>query len=234
MKHVLLSIIMIAFLASCATPATAVPTVDVGAIQTAAVQTSQASVPTLPPPTETPLPPTQTSIPPTVPPVTAEQHFAWNNIASQESGGLKIEIARFVLADKSTIKQDFTMGGFTNIFDDRPVVAEIIFKITNPTDKKISIYPDQGVVIAGSEQIQLFDFFLSEFGDTISGEIYPGVTVIGGIWFGFKRTSVNEITSVTLTFSGPSDENLNTLGPDFNFILDLTNRQDQPLPNELK
>lgn len=233
MKHTTIITLIVLILAACSSPAPAAPTIDVGAIQTSAVQTSQASQPTQPPATDTSLPPTVTLPAPTQS-TTSADHFAWNYIATQESGGVKIEILRFVLANKETIDQDFTMGGFTKVFDDRPVVAEFIFRITNSNDKKISIYPDQGTVIAGSEQIPLLDFFLAEFGDKIGGDIFPGVTVIGGIWFGFKRTPVNEINSIILTFTGPVDENFNSLGPDFTFNLDLTNRQDQPLPDELK
>jgi len=231
-KNVITFLIIAILLTACGS---AQPTVDVGAIQTSAVQTSQASVPAQSLATDTPMPPTETMVPTSnTSSSTSENHFAWNNIATQESGGAIVEIVRFVLADKSTVDQDFTMGGFTKIFDDRPVVAEIIFKITNSTDKKISIYPDQGTVIAGNEQIPLFDFFLAEFGDEFNGDIFPGVTVIGGMWFGFKRTPIEEITSITITFIGPVDENFNTLGADFNINLDLTNRQDQPLPDELK
>lgn len=219
MKRFLLAFLVIAITLACGstTPNTPIPTNP---------PEEQQPIPTIPPPpTATPLPPTS------LPTAATGQFYAWNFIASQNSGGVNVEIARFVLAEKTAAPQDF---GLIEAFNDRPVVAEIIFRISNSTDKKISIYPDQGTVVAGSEQIELLDFFLASFGDTFSGDIFPGVTVIGGMWFGFKRTPIEEITTVTINFLGPFDENFNTVGPDINIVLDLSTRQNQPLPDELK
>lgn len=231
MKYFLLVIVLA--MTACGAPAAVPPTPDIGAIQTGAVQTVMASIPTQPPPTVAPALPTDTAVPATG----AGSIFAWNYIGSQESGGLRVEIARFVVADKLALTDfDFTGGGRIKVFDDRPVVSEIIFKITNTTQEKINIYPDQGKVIAGGEQVDLLDFAIqgSTFGDDFSGEIFPGVTVIGGMWFGFKRTPVDQITSATIAFSGPSGDSFNSLGPEFNIVLDLSNRQNQPIPDELK
>ena len=229
MKRIIIPVLITTFVLACRGIAAAQPTVDVGAIQTAAVQTSQASLHTQPPAADTSQP-TETTTPSTF-----GNYFAWNYIARQESGGLQVEIARFVLADKTAVDQDFTAGGLTTIFDDRPVVGEIIFKITNPTQRIISVYPDQGKVIGGGEQIDLLEFAsAAEFGDNFSGEIHPGVTVIGGIWFGFKRTPIEQITSVTIVFNAPHNQNFDSLGPGFKIVLDLNDRQNQPMPDELK
>jgi len=160
-------------------------------------------------------------------------HFAWNYITSQESGGIKVEIARLLIADKTAIPDvDFS---FVTSFDDKPIVGEIVFKITNNSQQTLSIYPDQGTVIVGGEQIELIEYLmLATFGDSVGGEIFPGVTKIGGIWFGIKRTSVTEIQQITIAFSAPHDANFTSLGQDFNFTIDLSNRQDQPVPDELK
>jgi len=229
MKRIIITLLITAFVLACRGIAPAQPTVDVGAIQTAAVQTSQASLHTQPPAADTSQP-TETTTPSTF-----GNYFAWNYIAREESGGLQVEIARFVLADKTAVDQDLTAGGLTTIFDDRPVVGEIIFIITNPTQRIISVYPDQGKVIGGGEQIELLEFAsATEFGDNFSGEIHPGVTVIGGIWFGFKRTPIDRITSVTIVFNAPHNQNFNSLGPEFKIFLDLTDRQNEPMPDELK
>lgn len=235
MKRTIIPLVITIVALACGGTTPSQPTMDLAAIQTAAVETALASVSTQSPAINPALP-TET-IPLTNTPAStlSGSHFAWNYIGSQESGGLRVEIARFVLADKAAVNQDFTAGGLTTIFDDRPVVGEIVFKITNSTQQIISVYPDQGKVIGGGEQIDLMEFALvGEFGDNFSGEIHPGVTVIGGIWFGFKRTPVDQITSVTIAFDAPHDQNFNSLGTDFNIVLDLTSRQDQPLPDELK
>jgi len=171
----------------------------------------------------------------TTAPITNGTEFAWNYLADQTSGNVKVQIARLVIADKTAINQDFTDGGLVTIFNDKPVVAEVIFIVTNNSDKPISIYPDQGKVIAGSEQIDLTDFMMgTEFGEKFSGDIYPGVKAIGGMWFGFKRTALVDIQKMTITFMGPSDQSLNRLGPDYTFQLDLSQRQDAAIPTELK
>lgn len=224
MKKILIAMIGMGMILACGTTAPTQPAAEAPAADTSTPFPSATTAPTSTAPV-----PTDTSQPTTAP--NLGQHYAWNYIATQESGGVTVEIVRFVLADKATIDQDFDL---LTPFDDRPVVAEIIFKITNTTDKIISIYPDQGKVIAGAEQVELLDFFLASFGDEFSGDIYPGVTVIGGMWLGFKRTSVDDITTVTIAFLAPFDENFNSLGPDFNIVLDLSTRQDQPLPDELK
>lgn len=234
MNKLLLIIIAISsLLASCQSPAPSTDQVDVSAIQTAAIQTAQASIVSIEPSQTATTEPT--AIPSETPVPASGNVFSWNYIASQQSGGMTVEIARFLIGNKSEIPVDFTNGGSVTAFDDRPVIGEIIFKITNTTDKVINIYPDQGKVIAGGEQIDLFDFaIIGAFGDDFSGEIYPGVTVIGGIWFGFKRTAVDQIMSATIAFTGPRDNDFNSLGPDFNITLDLTTREFSPIPEELK
>lgn len=189
--------------------------------QTAQVASLPSSVPVV---TDTPLP--SVAVP-------AGNHFAWNYLASQESGGIKVEIARLVLADKTSIP-DIDFSSVT-VFDDKPIVAEIVFKVTNNSQQTLSVYPDQGTIVVGGEQIELTDYIMfATFGDSVGGEIFPGVTKIGGIWFGIKRTSIAEIQQITIAFGGPYDANFSSLGSDFNFTIDLSNRQDQPLPDELK
>ena len=229
--------ILIVATIACQSAATPIPPAAVSLedqVQTAAagIALTQAAAAPVEQPTQI-LIPTNTAIPaiPTTAPI--GEHYAWNNVGSQDSGGIIIEIARFVLADKSAIPDmDFSL---VSTFDDKPIVAEIIFKVTNNTQQTLSIYPDQGTVIVGGEQIELTEYMmLATFGDSVGGDIFPGVTKVGGIWFGIKRTSMVEIQQVTITFSGPFDQNFSSMGPEFNFSIDLSNRQDQPLPEDLK
>ncbi|MDH5508085.1 MAG: hypothetical protein OEZ02_12760 [Anaerolineae bacterium] len=158
--------------------------------------------------------------------------IAINFGAQQESGGLLVEIARVLIADKTALEQDFDLIG---IFEDKPVVGEIIFKITNNTEGILTIYPEQGVVIIGTEQINLGDFyFATKFGDAISGDIYPGVTVIGGLWFGIKRSSVSAIHSLTIAFDAPINIEYETIGENFQFEVDLSKQTYEELPDELR
>lgn len=229
MKAKLILLVVALMLTACAP--------SVPAIQTAIVQTQAAWTPI---PTQTPYPtytpfPTATSVPlPTSTPTTAAatNKFAWNYIASQESGGITLEIARVLIAEKLALGSDFDKR---NRFDGVPIIGEIIFKITNTSDKTISIYPDQGTVIVLTEQIDLREWMLfGTFGDDIGGDIYPGITKIGGIYFGVKRATLAEINGITIIVTAPHDENFNTLGGEFKFELDLSQRKNDPIPDELK
>lgn len=207
-------------------------TVDISAIQTSTVQTVVASAATAAPikPTETPIPPTATTEP------VKGKEYSWNYLGEQESGGLKIQIARVDIADKTMLLSVINFSKHA-IFDDKPVVVEIIFKITNTTEKEITVYPNQGTAIVSSEQVKLLDYAISgnEFGEDVSGKIYPGVTVIGGLWFGLKRTRLDDIKNMVIAIDGPFDESSMTrLGPDFRIAIDLSQRKNEPIPAELK
>ena len=152
---------------------------------------------------------------------------------------VKVEIARIVIGDKEWIESaagfDFTNGGLTDIYNDKSVVAEIIFAVTNNSDESINIFPDQGTLVVGSEQIDLLDYAMEgEFGDSFSGEIHPGVTAIGGLWVGIKRSALEDIINMKIYFDAPWDNNYKTLGPDFKFDIDLSERKNEPLRDELK
>ncbi len=245
-KLLILLILTTVILSSCSSSESSIAT---AVAETLAFQ-SEKAIPRIEPtlvttpaivPTNTDVPPTSTILPTATntssPAVTSpESKFAWNFLGEQESGGVKVEIGRVLIAEKSAIDQDFSKDGKDTTFDNRLILAEIIFIVSNNTDKVISIYPDQGKVIASGEQVDLVDFLWAgtNIGDNVSGEIYPGVTVIGGLWFGFKRISLSDIQEMTIVFDAPTDENYNTLGTDFKFVLDLSDRKFEPLPEEFK
>ena len=179
--------------------------------------------------------PTATRRPPSTSEPTAApigEAFAWNDLATLESGGISVRIARLVLADKTAIT-DVPLEQLPSL-QRTPVVMALVLVITNTTDQVISLYPDQGTVVAGAEQVELLEHFFNTFGDEPGGEIFPGVTKIGGLWFGFQRTPVEDIQHITLTFRGPVDAGFNTLGADYTFDLDLSQRRNDPLQAELE
>ena len=95
---------------------------------------------------------------------------------------MKIEIVRVLIGTKDAV-EEITGNDFSELDD---VVGELFFKITNDTDVTADVYPDQGTVQIGSEQIELSDYlYFATVGEDVGGEIYPGVTKVGGIWFGF-------------------------------------------------
>ena len=114
-------------------------------------------------------------------------------------------------------------------------MGEIIFKVTNNSQQVLKVNPDQGKVVIGPEQIPLTDWMgLATFGESVGSEISPGMSKIGGLWFGMNRTPLKDIQNMTISFLGPTSESNDRTGPDFNFSLDLSNKENQAVPEELK
>ncbi len=237
----LIAIIMVISLITACQPGKVEPTQDIHALETEAFKKAWDA---LTPQTPEIVPSIVTTIEPGIgltqaPDVTNEpmgegsgEQYAWNYLASQESGGITVDIARVVYANKEDIQEDFIV---ISAFDDKPVIGEIIFKVTNNSPQVLKVNPDQGTVVIGSEQIPLTEWMtLATFGESVGGDIDPGMTKIGGLWFGLKSTPLEEIKNMTISFSGPSTQSNDKTGPDFNFALDLSNRQNQEVPEELK
>lgn len=247
MKKLILCLIIL-ILAACSQPA---QTIDQKTIE-AMVDAQIAAIPTdTPQPTYTPYPtytappisptntprPTNTTAPTeTIAPTEAidlTQIKAKNYIGSQESGGVILEIARILIAQKEAIDEDFSRS---ELFDDKPIVVEVILKIINNTDKTVTVYADQGKIAVNGEQIELFDYALegARFGDDLGGEILPGVTVIGGIWIGVKRTPFDDINKIIIQISSPRDADYHELGPEFNITVDVVDWGYEEVPDELR
>jgi len=238
-KLTILTIVLTLLLTSCgSTPVETAPTQDVNALYTQAAETIIAGMqdapaeatqePTLPPPTEVPQQQTEQF----------DNIYSWNYPVEQTIGGLTIQVARVLIADKDSLEkemgEDFDQA---EIFIDKPVIVEILYKITNNAAEAITIHPNQGTVIIGSEQIDLSEYMLSgaSIGEDIGGDIYPGVTRIGGIWFGVKRSSLNDINNMMIILSQPvASDDWESLGDDFQLNIDLGTKTFVPMPDELK
>lgn len=187
--------------------------------------------PTISPPTETPVPPTETLLP------SPDQIWARNYIGWADSGGVTIEIARVLVGYKSSIPNDWDeLNEYMDGWSEIDVVGELVFKVTNNTDSTVTIFPDQGSVQIGGEQIELADFmFFTTFGDNVGGDIFPGVTKIGGMWFGIRRSIPSEITQIVYRGSGPfNTDTFDDLGPDYEIVLDVSEHVWEEMPDELK
>lgn len=163
--------------------------------------------------------------------------IALNYVAEQESGGIIVQIGRVLVGNKGDVEattgNNFEQAGE---FADKDVVAELVFVITNNSDQTVDIYPDQGTVQVNSEQIELLDYAFSgaSFGDDLGGEIFPGVTKIGGLWFGIKRSTLEDIDGMIIRFGGPHGaDSFESLGPDFEIVVELSDRAYEPIPEEL-
>lgn len=178
---------------------------------------------------------TATPIPtPTTPPIENNPNvFALNNLTEVENGGLTVKIERVLIANKADLPNP---SQFDDSLFASDTVGEIILSVTNNTQETIRVYPDQGSIQVNSEQIELLDYIFADgdFGDDLGGEIFAGVTKVGGFWFSIARSTPPEITQIIFRFDGPFSDDLDRLGSDFEIVIDLTNHIFQPLPDELK
>lgn len=152
---------------------------------------------------------------------TTDDIFAFNKVAAKESGGIRIEIARIVIGRKEIMEREGHKFADISQLNDVDVVGELIFKVTNISDKEVSVYLDQGVVVINNEQIDL------QIGDDTSGSLLPGATTISGFRFGITRAKMSEITTMLVRVKAPVDGNNNVLGEDFEFTIDLSQREYQ-------
>lgn len=158
--------------------------------------------------------------------------YAWNYPQAIDSGGVAIQIGRVLIAKPGAFDDEFLKGAY---FQDKATIAELIFVVKNNTGQSMNVYPDQGHVVANGEQVNLLDAALvGSGGDPLGGEILPGVTKVGTLWFGFRRSSIEDLQAMTIVLPAPHDNYLYTTGQEYRFDLDLSNRKNESLPDELK
>lgn len=108
------------------------------------------------------------------------------------------------------------------IGDDSTVLGIVGLAITNTTDSKMTIYPSQGHIVIGNEQVDS----LKNPGQSIDGDIFPGVTKTGAIIFALARTKWDDISkgsSLILNIGKPADSTSHYVGDnDFEFKVKLT------------
>jgi hypothetical protein len=215
----------------------AVPTNNVESsptIQSLPTDTLEPTVVPTSPPTYTPEPTPE----PTTVVAKTDGKLGKNYIASQESGGVVVEIVRIVIAEKTAIDNDFSgpegYKEYFTIYEDKPVVIEFIFKITNKTNEIISLYVDQGKAVVNGEPIEFVDYYVGSIGDEIGGDFLPGTVAIGGLWTGIKRTPYDQVTNIAIAIDGPRNQDFASLGDKFYFEIDTTGWGYEEMPEELK
>lgn len=102
---------------------------------------------------------------------------------------------------------------FSTDVEGAKTIGLLYVRVENKTNGKISVYPDQGTVVVGTEQVKV-QLFSS---DRVGGEFFPGVIKEGAIPFFLKRTTAAEVKTVTYAVDGPFGESFSRLGPDYQF-----------------
>jgi hypothetical protein len=194
------------------------------------------NTPTLvPSATATPSPTPEPTFTPTATPVL--EYFALSNVATQTRGGTTVEVAYVLVGDKQLFEEELAgyVGTNPELFADTPVVAYVIFNITNNSGKGIHLHPRNGRVVINEEQIRLADYdSYTSMDDRFDGAYYAGEKVIGGgVWFGIKESEVDEINQMVITMHGPYYVEDKVYAKDYYFLLDLSNHVIEEMPDFL-
>jgi hypothetical protein len=151
-----------------------------------------------------------------------------------EQDGIKVELARIVFMHRDALKPG-SFDGNTN-FDGQEYVGEIIWQITNNTQVNIKWNFDDINFRVNERQIKLYDYLFDTFNGSPNDEIFPGSTIIGGVWFGIGSIKPDEIKSAALLMSSPYNaETYYDVSGNFVIRVDLSGEHKwYPLPDELK
>lgn len=160
--------------------------------------------------------------------ISTEDRFSANYLGAQERGGVRIEIARVLFTRKYVYANEFTAGAWADI----DVIGMITFRVTNLTQQTLTVYPTFGSVVINGEQIELIKWTFFDYGD-VDGDILPGATKLGGLYFGIRRSTVPQITHMQLAIDAPVDSSYHKQGEDYYFDIDLSKHEWVPLPPEL-
>lgn len=161
-------------------------------------------------------------------------YFALSNVASQTRGGTMVEIAYVLVGDKQLFEAELAEYVETSpdLFADTPVVAYVIFNISNNSGKGIHLHPRNGQVVINEEQIRLADYdSYTSVDDRFDGAYYAGERVVGGgVWFGIKESDVNEINQMVIVMHGPYYVEEKVYAKDYYFLLDLSEHVIEEIP----
>jgi hypothetical protein len=200
-----------------------------------------------PSPTAT-LPPTATFTPT---PISPEDLVARNNLGDQTRTSVQLEILRLLIANKEILLTGHPQVAADKIiptrfghpiFDDKPVVGEIILRATNLGDEIYTLFPSELTFQILGTQIRLEDYILAEAYNTkganpYNPDILPGSTLYLVYWFGIEDYELSEITELVIALEAPYeimyDGGWLDTGQFYYFKIDLTERIFEPMPDEL-
>jgi hypothetical protein len=164
--------------------------------------------------------------------------FALNNVATQERGGVVVEVPWVLVGDKQVFAnvESENVVIDSEIFADKPVVAWIVFNITNNSGKGIHLHPRRGTVLVNDEKIALAEYdSYTSVDEKFDGGYYPGEKVIGGgVWFGIEHSELNEINQMIIIMHGPHFPDEDVYAKEYYIVLDLSEHIYEEIPDYLK
>lgn len=230
MRNVVIAcLILTVLLAACSTPTPEVITVE-RTVEVPVEITVPIEVPVTVVVTSTPEPPPDPTATPSPEPTEETQTGpgkAANFVATQERDGLVLELARVYCLSPEGFLELQQISTLPEEFEESAAVCEIILRITNNTEETIAIHPAQGQVIVENEQLEPYDF-RAYIGEDIDGDIYGGVTLVGGYWFGVKRSTWEEINTLRYVVR---DHRRGS--PEFDLQVDMSDWGFEPMPEDL-
>jgi hypothetical protein len=152
---------------------------------------------------------------------------------------LVVELRRLVVADK-LYQENVSGRKFADSaldpesYRQADLVGEFIFVLRNNADKTLFVYPDQGAVtVEGAGGVRQIDLTWSPINldglDNIGGDIRAGDVKVGGFWYPLpKGVTMGDVQFLILRFDGPNDARFVTVGPEYVFEVDLTDRPNDP------
>lgn len=135
---------------------------------------------------------------------------------TSDVGGVKVTLLTMKVADFSEYVQaaDQQSKGLlaTKTAEGIVTIGQIEVRVENATAGKLSLYPDQGTVVVGNEQVDV-DLLLS---GEIGGDYFPGVVKEAKVFFFLKRTAAVDVREVLYSVDAPfSTETFRRLGADY-------------------
>ena len=164
-------------------------------------------------------PPAQPGCPPFNP---VDDLFALNHVATAESGGMQIEVVRITFGQKAMLECQGSNFSQVDRFKDMNVGGEVIFKVTNTSDRTLAFHLDQSVFSINDEVIDY------KIGDDIGDRFRPGAMAIVGYRFGIWQTPLRAIRTLRIEVPGPVNERNAATGATIELQIDLSRREYQP------
>ena len=147
----------------------------------------------------------------------------------QDRGGVVIRVNGVILTPIDTwtdwakaraVDNPMAISMIDSILEGAPMtIALVKIQVENKTDKKVSLYPDQGTLVVGNEQVDA-EVFLS---DDVGGDYLGGIMKEGDVMFLLERISATDIAKVRYLVDAAHDDKFDRLaeeGYDFEIELD--------------
>ncbi len=159
--------------------------------------------------------------------------FARNYLGEVTTGNVTMELGRVLFAQKDALPIDFNGD-----FDPYPYVGELVVRITNNADHAVEWSASDWFVRINDMQYALYDwFFASSFGEDVYNPIFPGSTVVSGVWFPTGQIDPDSVTSFALIVDPAYnyDTSRRNATSRFEFLIDLSGEHLwEPMPDEFK